>query len=196
MAGGYMNDNESEFFVAGAKTYLDVDLAVAAFRRQVQGECERVVKEKLNEINQACESHWRFSSLRDYIYHQSSPYNAVDLGKKILVEGAGSQGGLYFHLRLARKMNNINEDSLDYGAVVQLYRGSQDVLLGLWAHGGSAASGAAFETTTNSLIFKKNLTEDTLLDFCTHLAQATDDFITFMGKVGGLMKYLPALTEG
>jgi hypothetical protein len=189
-----MNDNEAEFFLAGAKTYLDVDLAVAAFRRQVQAECGRVVKEKLDEINQACKSHWKSSSLKDYLYHQSNPYHAVDLGKKILAEGTGSQGGLYFHLRVARKMDEVNEGSLDYSAVVQLFRGSKDVLRGLWAHCGTDAPGAAFETTTNSLIFKKIVTEDTLRDFCTHLEHATDEFIIFMGKVGGLMKYLPAVT--
>jgi hypothetical protein len=190
-----MNRHQVEFLQTGAKTYLDVHLAMKAFRELVWAECETVVREKLDQINTACQMQWMLSSVKDYVYHQSSPRIGVSLGKKILIKDAGAQGGLYFHLRLVRAANNPGQESLSYEVGVQLYRGSQDVLDGLWANSGHAALDETFEKTHDGLLFKRALTEDGLRDLGKHLAQATDDLIIFMRRVGGLKRFLPASTQ-
>lgn len=190
-----MNGQQVEFLQTGAKTYLDVRLAMKAFRELVGAECETVVREKLDQINTACQMQWMLSSAKDYVYDQSSPRISVSLGKKILIKDAGAQGGLYFHLRLARTTNNPDQESLSYEAGVQLYRGSQDVLDGLWANSGNTAPDDTFEKTGDGLLFKRTLTEDGLRDLGKHLAQATDEFITFMRRVGGLKRFLPTATQ-
>lgn len=184
------SDKRMEFFVTGAKTYLDVDDAMAEFRRLVQDQCSNNVRQKLGEINQACEMNWRTSDLKDYVWH---PPDRIHLGKKILVENLGRpEGGLYFGLELARK-----EGQAIYAALVYLYRERKDLAVDLWTRLPRAASDCAYSQGSDwaygegkNLVFTRRLSEDMLPDFSKYLDQRIDSFIAFISGGGGLKKYL------
>src|ERR1700730_11151695 len=58
------SDDENEFFLTGAKTYLDVEDAVEEFRRQVQERCGEVVESRLTDICHACDQEWVAEQLK------------------------------------------------------------------------------------------------------------------------------------
>ena len=171
------SDKEREFFVTGTETYLDVDDAMAQFRRMVQDQCTTLVSRRLDEINRACEMDWTPNDLRDYTSRQSDHFN---VGKQVAVENFG---GLYFYLELRR-----GNDDLVYKTLVDLYRQRANLGAALWNCG--AASGTA-HCKGNDLTFEQLVSKDKIPDFVEHLNQAIDDFIKLIGDCGGLRKYLP-----
>jgi hypothetical protein len=177
-----MNNNESnkegEFFVRGAKTYLDVDDAMAEFRRQVQDQCTKVVSGRLDEIMRAAEMDWTPNHLKDY--NERSP-DRLYLGKQVWVENFG---GLYFCLTLSRE-----NDRAVYGALVYLYRQRKSLAVHLWASLSRVASATAY-VRGNNLFFLRHLSEEKLQDFREYLNLAIDDFVAFIRDSGGLKRHL------
>jgi hypothetical protein len=175
------SDKEREFFVTGARTYLDVADAMAEFRRQVQDQCSIVVSRRLDEINRACEMDWTRNALKDYIWPQSDCFH---VGNKILVKELGNQGGLYFCLELLRR-----DDNVVCAALVVLYRERGSLAVDLWVRLRGVRSDTAY-STGNDLIFTRRLSEDKISSFQEYLNRAIDDFIAFINSSGGLKRYL------
>jgi hypothetical protein len=181
MSDGGM-DKETDFFVTGAKTYLDVEAAMAEFRRQVQGHCMKVASDRLDEINKAAEMDWTRNDLKDY---RGVELNRVYLGKQVQVEGFGT---IYFYLTLSRA-----DDHGTYAASVDLRRQRKGLADDLWVRLSRTSSDTAY-IAGNNLVFTRPLAEDQLQQFREHLDQAIDDFVTFIRDSGGLKKYLDRTT--
>jgi hypothetical protein len=173
---GNGSDQEKDFFVTGAKTYLDVDAAMVEFRRQVQDLCMNVAIDRLHEINRASGMDWTRNDLKDY---RETDLNCVYLGKQVQVEDFGT---LFFYLTLSRE-----RDRGPYAASVCLYRQSSKLAVNLWARLSGISSDTA-DSKGNSLVFTRRIPENELHQFREHLAQAVDDFVTFVSASGGLAK--------
>lgn len=171
-------DLERDFFVTGARTYLDVDDAMTEFRRFVRNHCRVVASKRLGEINRACEMEWTANDLKDYSWRQPDCFH---VGKQIAVENLG---GIYFCLEMYRE-----NDSVASGTLVYLYRRRADLAIALWDRLDSTASDTAY-CEGNSLIFKRLLSEDEIPDFPEHLNRTVDAFIAFIVSCGGLTKHL------
>src|SRR5580704_12893500 len=124
-------DQEKEFFVTGARTYLDVDAAMTEFRRQVQDQCKRVVSKRLDAINRAAVMDWTPNDLKDY---READLAGVHIGKQLRVEGFGL---VYFYLTLSRENNHQS-----YASSVCLYRQHSRIAVDLWAHLDGASQSA------------------------------------------------------
>lgn len=60
--------------MAGARTYLlDVDDAMAQFRRTIQEQISTLLSNRLDEINRACEMDWTPNDLWDLFFQQPLP---------------------------------------------------------------------------------------------------------------------------
>jgi hypothetical protein len=178
-----LSDRERDFFVTGAKTYVDVDDAMAEFRRLVQQQCRTIVRARLGEVNQACGMHWMANDLNDYSQKTSDD---LYVGNQVEVEGLG---GLYFCLRLSRK------DDGKLFASVFLYRLRASLAVGLWDRSTTAPSDMSYVRTKNNLILERPLPGDKVRDFADYLDQAITAFIAFMSDSGGLRKYLALGSE-
>ncbi len=172
------SDKATEFFVTGTKTYLDVDDAMAEFRRLVRDQCRVVASKRLDEINRACEMKWTVNDLKDYSWRQTDCFH---VGKQIAVENLG---GLYFCLELNRE-----DDATICGALVYLWRQRAALAGDLWDRLSNAASDTAYPEG-NNLVFERLLSESDGPNFREHLNRAIDDFIAFVSGGGGLKKYL------
>jgi hypothetical protein len=170
-----MNDPEREFFLTGAKSYLDVSDAMSEFRRQVQQQCTEVITARLQDINQASQMDWTADDLKDYQWTEGH-----DIGKQLPVDGFG---GLYFCLELYREASGVC-----YGALIYLWRRRANLAPTLWAILEEHPSDTRW-CDGNSLIFWQELAEDQLTDFQTYLNKAVDEFLAFVEAVGGLKKY-------
>jgi hypothetical protein len=175
-----MNDDdlnrEKEFFVTGVKTYVEVDDAMAEFRRLVQQQCKAVAVSRLAELNRTCGMHWTVNDLNDYLQKDKHHF----IGKQMEVK---ELGGLYFCLRLSRE-----DDSNLFYAYVFLYRRHRDLATGLWERSGESAS--VTWKGRNNIGFARNLPEDRIPLFEDHLNDAVTDFVAFINESGGLRKYL------
>jgi hypothetical protein len=170
---------EMEFFVTGAMTYLDVDDAMAQFRRRVQDQCTVLVSRRLVDINHASNMSWTRDDLKDYKWREGDYFH---VGTQLTVENLG---GLYFCLELYRE-----HQSSVCGALVYLYRKRANLASLLWGQLPEGASDTAYRDG-NNLFFERLLTKDELPNFPDHLNQQIDHFIAFMEGCGGLTKYLP-----
>ncbi len=172
-----MSDNESdkerEFFETGAKSYLDVDDAMAQWRRMVQDQVTTLINRRLEEINRACGTEWTPNELKDYTERQPDKYLA---GKWITVENFG---GVYFYLGLSRG----ERDSLTYEVFADLFRQRQNLAKALW-NGRSACH--ARESSKNTLGFLKTVPSGEISEFPKYLDMAIDAFIKCVGDRGGL----------
>jgi hypothetical protein len=74
------SDEEKNFFVAAAETYLDVDSAMTEFQRQVQDECKEAIRDRLGEISQACGKDCRLEYFREY---RESGTSCIYLGRQM-----------------------------------------------------------------------------------------------------------------
>jgi hypothetical protein len=176
------SDQEREFFVTGAKTYLDVDDAMAQFRHMIQDKITTSVSRRLDDINQACDMAWTTNDLKDYTSRQSDSFL---VGKQVTVENGGLYcGGLYFYLRIGRESG-----ALVYTTIVDLYRLRANIAIDLWKCG--AASVTASWKGTNLWFQQRVPSADETPDFLEHLNRALDDFIKFVRDCGGLRKHLP-----
>jgi hypothetical protein len=173
-----------EFFLNGAKLYLEVRGALEEFRRQVRGKCTSVVQSRLRDIGGACEMDWNLQALTDYKW---GPEGTQELGRKLAIEGLGKNyGGLYFCLELDRE-----DGGCACGAVVYLYRQNARLASDLWARlkeSDSPVTGGYREGP--SLIFWRPILEDEIPEFEEHLNVAIDDFIAFISRWGGLKKHI------
>jgi hypothetical protein len=173
-----VSNKEREFFVTGAKTYLDVDDAMAQFRRRIQDQVTKLVDRRLDEINRACETDWTANDLRDYTERLS---DCFCVGKQVALENFGA---LYFYLRICREDAN-----LAYTTIVDLYRQRANLAIGLWDFGTISNTASC---KGNDIFFPQRLlSEEQVLNFPEHLNSALDNFITFIRGCGGLSKYLP-----
>lgn len=168
------SDKEREFLAIGAKTYLDVDDAMAMFRRRVQDQITRLVNNRLGEINRVCEMEWTSDSLGDYTERWPDGFN---VGKQVVVGGLGR---LYFYFGLRREK--------PYQTVVSLYRQRVNIAVTLWNRATDSHVG---HCKGNSLWFERPVSEDEVSDFVGYLNQAIDDFVKFIGDCEGLQKHLP-----
>jgi hypothetical protein len=178
------SDEEKNFFVAAAETYLDVDSAMAEFQRQVQAECGKAISDQLAEINQACGMHRK---LKDFNEFRESGIGCIYLGRQLHLEGFG---GLYFYLKIFREY-----DRASYGAYVSLYRRNRKHGQDLWNQMDSTSLGGAY-TKGNSLYFTRPIPKDQLLNLRDHLGNAISDFLAFFTANGGLKKHLPPASAG
>jgi len=104
-----------EFFLTGAKLYLDVEDALEEFRRRVQEKCARVVEARLREIGQKIGQQWSPEDIRAYQGRWSEEGQQGGLvGRQLIVQGFGH---LYFYLSLCRE-----DDRIAYHAGVSLWR--------------------------------------------------------------------------
>lgn len=175
------SDTEREFFVTGAKTYLDVDDAMAEFRRVVREECTSVASQRMEEIKQACQMDWTRNSLKDYFWRAP---NGFHFGKKIPVKELGTAGGLYFCLALLRE-----DDRPNLEAVVYLFRDGASRAVELWPRLAGTPSEPAYRSN-NNLTFTQRFSQDRILEFKEHLNKTVDDFIAFISSAGGLRRFL------
>ena len=173
------SDNEGEFLVAGAKTYLDVDDAMEQFRRLVQDHCTAMLSKRIDEVNRICKMDWTPNDLKDYKWRQPDSFH---IGKHFAIENFG---GLYICLELNRE-----KDGMDYATVVYLWRQRRDLARDLWDRLHSAPSDGQY-CEGNSLIFQRPLSEDKIPSFLEYLNLTLNDFIAFIEGSGGLKKYLP-----
>jgi hypothetical protein len=172
-----MNDAEREFFVTGAKTYLDVNDAMAEFHRQVQHQCTDVLATRLRDLNRACQMDWTSVDLKDYQWREGH-----HIGKQLSIDGFG---GLYFCLELYRK-----NGSTGYGALTYLWRRRATLAPTIWAILKEAPSDTRWCDGSN-LFFWQELAENRLPRFKSYLSKAIDEWVGFMEEVGGLKKHLP-----
>jgi hypothetical protein len=172
-----LSDMEREFFVTGARSYADVDDAMAEFRRLVQQQCKTVVIARLDKVNQACGMHWTVNDLNDYSQKTDEHHF---IGKQMEVKGLG---GLYFCLRLPRE-----DGSKPLYAHVFLYRTRKDLAIDLWGRAGESAS--VTWKGRNNLGFGRPLPEDKIPHFEDYLNEAVTDFLAFINESGGLRKHL------
>jgi hypothetical protein len=176
-----MNDRESEeereFLITGAKTYLDADDAMALFRRRIQGQIATLLSNRLDEVSRACGREWSANDLRDYTERQA---DACFIGKRLDVK---NQGSIYIYLRMRRESK-----ALTYTAIIDLYRLRQALWPDLWKRVGTKPLGTV-ACTGNNLFFHQELGSDERIpDFVDHLARTLDDFIAFMNECGGIPK--------
>jgi hypothetical protein len=177
------SDKEREFFVTGAKTYLDVDEAMAQFRRTIQDQITTLVNGRLDEINRACEMDWNPNDLGDYTPRKP---DCFQVGKQLTVKNIGGLycGGLYFYFRIGRETG-----TLVYTTVVDLYRLRTNLAVDLWKH--AADSNTASCKGTDIWFEQRVPSEYESPDFLKYLGRALDEFILFIGDSGGLKKHLP-----
>jgi hypothetical protein len=178
------SDEEKNFFVAAAETYLDVDSAMAEFQRQVQDECKKAISARLGGINQACGVDRRLEYFREY---RESGTGCIYLGRQLHLDGFG---GLYFYLTIFREY-----DRTSYGACISLYRQNKKHGKDLWDQISSTSPGRAY-TKGNSLYFSRPIPKDQLLNFQDHLDDAISDFLAFITANGGLKKHLAPASAG
>lgn len=174
---GKRSEAELEFFLTGAKTYLDVEDALAEFRRQVQGRCRAVVKERLPDICCACQMEWTTDDLQDYKEGGGPSFLGVKISLEVL-------GGVCFYFGMEREDNNQV-----YGIWVQLWRKRRSLAPALWALM-EATETANTEYSANSLYFGCTLSEEQVPEFEEYLNRGIDLFLDFITKAGGLKKYL------
>jgi hypothetical protein len=172
------SDPEHDFFLTGAELYLEIEEAVAEFRRQVQEKCRRVVEGRLDEIGQACQMEWTSNALSDYKYGWPEGRH---IGKQLSIK---SFGNLYFCLDLYRE-----NGSIVYLALVYLYRRNAGLAAGLWPLLGTSPAAGGYREG-NNLYFGRWMTKDQVPDFEEFLNGAVDDFIAFISKGGGLKKHI------
>ena len=172
------SEAEREFFLTGAELYLEIEEAVAEFRRQVRGRSTRVVEGRLTEIGQACHMEWTANAFSDY---KSTWPGGRHIGKQLSIKGFGN---LYFCLDLYRENGGIV-----YVALVYLYRRNANLAAGLWPLLGTSPAAGGYREG-NNLYFGRWMAKDQVPDFEEYLNGAIDDFITFISKSGGLKKYI------
>lgn len=172
------SEAEREFFLTGAKLYLEVEDSLAEFRREVQDKCARVVKLRLADIGQACQVDWTSEAIGDYRYRCPE---GGDVGRQLAVQNLGR---LYFCLALYREGGRVV-----YAAAVYLWRQNANLAGELWSRlEDSPAAGGYREG--NSLLFEREIPENGIPEFETYLNGAIDDFISFISGSGGLKKYI------
>lgn len=175
---------EREFFLNGAKLYLEVKDALEEFRRQVQEKCANVVQPRICDIGGACEMDWSLQALTEYKW---GPEGTQEFGRKLAIQGLGkNDGGLYFCLELYRE-----DGRCACGAVVYLYRQNAPLASDLWARlkeSDSPVTGGYREG--HSLIFWRPILEDQIPEFERYLNETINDFIGFISRSGGLKKYI------
>lgn len=172
-----MNDVEGEFFLAGARTYLDVNDAMAEFRRYVQRLCAKAVTSRMRDVNRASQMNWTTADLKDYLWT-----DGYHIGKQLAVNGLG---GLYFCLELSR-----SDGGVCYASVVYFYRERGSFASELWEIIDDNPSDIQY-CEGNNLVFTHKLTDDQLPDFQTWLDRTIDEFVAFIEAAGGLKKHLP-----
>ena len=178
-----VSDGERDFFVTGVRTYLQVDEAMAEFRRLVEHKCRAVVSRRLDDINRACGMHWTVKNLNEYSQKTSDHHY---LGLQMELKGLG---GLYFCLRISR-----NHDRNPLDAYVFLFRTRRDRAAGLWDRANTSAS-VTWKGQRN-LGFGRPLPADKIPDFEIYLDLAVTEFIGFLKRFGGLGKYLSTQAIG
>jgi len=167
---------ETEFFLTGARTYLDVQDALEEFEGQVTSRCSTVVKNRFQEIDDACGGgFWEINDLKDNIQSDGSSATRKRLGKQL---PSGRRCSLYLSLELARAKEGVACRSL-----VHLRRDNSEIASDLWNR--------AALRDNNRIYFERPLAEDQIPDFDKHLNEAVSDFIAFVEKAGGLAKYFP-----
>jgi len=174
------SQEERDFLIAGARTYLDVDEAMEEFRRQIQKQSRRVVAERIGDLTRVCGQEWSANDVRRYSERETGVFQ---LGHKLGVKELGSNyGGLYFCLKLSRDEN----PSL---AVAFLYRERKTLAASLW----DRFKEGEFENSSISdwnIFFARPLSEDNVPEFGRFLDEAIADLIAFIESGGGLRKYL------
>jgi hypothetical protein len=184
------SDEEKNFFVAAAETYLDVDSAMTEFQRQVQDECKEAIRDRLGEISQACGKDCRLEYFREY---RESGTGCIYLGRQMHLDGFG---GLYFYLKIFRELTIFREyDRTSYGAYISLYRQNKKHGKDLWDQISSTSPGRPY-TKGNSLYVSRPIPKDQLLNFQDYLDDAISDFLAFITASGGLKKHLPQTSAG
>jgi|SRR5450432_127155 len=116
------SEPELEFFLTGAKTYLDVEDAVAEFQRQVQERCGEVAGSRLKDIAHVCDQEWVAEQLKDYTEKDNV---SRSLGKWVAVEGLGR---LAFYFKAYR-----DDGEVAFGPGVWLSRKRTDLAQDLWS---------------------------------------------------------------
>lgn len=160
----------TEFFLTGAKTFLDVDDAVREFTRQVQDRCRDIVRERLQELSSASGIAWREADLREY---KEVNNRGAFLGVQT---SAGDLGKVYFYLAMYREGG--------YGALVYLWLRRANIAAELWSQAPEDCRDG------NSLVFGPLFREEELQSFEDHLRRAVDAFGTFLRSAGGIQKYV------
>jgi hypothetical protein len=181
-----MNDDlfrdEQEFFLIGAKTYLDVLEAIDAFRERAQKRCRETVESRLQELAAACRVDWGPKDLDDSFGRVGAVLfnsdNVRHVGVALKLERFG---GLAFYFCAWRR-----DQQACWGTGVELWRKSQRVAPDLWKRA------PANRRSRNSLPFVDQLTESDIAAFERQLDKAIDEFVAFIDEAGGLRQYLSA----
>ena len=173
---------ERDFLITGARTYLDVDGAMEEFRRQIQGQSQRIILGRIGDLKRVCDQEWSANDVRRY---SESGADFFQFGHKLGVKELGATyGGLYFCLKLLRDGNrNLSL------AVAFLYHDRKDLAASLW----QGFRKGAFENSSVSdwnIFFTRPLLEDSVPEFGEYLDQAVADLIAFIENTGGLRKHL------
>jgi hypothetical protein len=176
------SQEERDFLITGAKTYLDVDDAMEEFRRQIQEQSRGVVLGRIGDLKRVCEQEWSANDIRRY---SESGAGFFQLGHKLGVKELGSTyGGLFLCLKLSREGDRIR-----YLAVAFIYREKKSLAVSLW----DRFREGAFENSSLSdwnIFFTRPLSEDDIPEFGKHLDQAIADLVAFIEESGGLLKHL------
>lgn len=77
------SQEEGDFLIAGARTYLDVDEAMEEIRRQIQKQSRRVVAGRIADLARACGQEWSANDVRRYSERETGIFQ---LGHKLGVK--------------------------------------------------------------------------------------------------------------
>lgn len=172
----YESEPEREFFLTGARTYLDAQDALTEFCRQVIERSTALVRKRLPNIIDACGSGF-FGEPTDYTFFDEES-GSQRLGTKL--EAKGRRCRLCFSLELRR-----DKDTVAYRALVHLWRGKVGIADNLWSRRKAPLQ------NSKKLYFPSCLDESQIPDFNEHLDEAITDFTKFIKKAGGLEKHFP-----
>lgn len=171
------SNEERDFLITGARTYLDADDAMALFRRRIQAEITTLVDDRLGEISRACGREWSANDVKDYTERQTDAYF---IGKRLDVK---NQGAIYFYLEIRRESSALN-----YAAGASLYRPNQSLWPDLWERIKEEPAETAGCTGNSAFFHQKLASEESVPDLVEPLALALDEFVAFMSECGGIPK--------
>jgi hypothetical protein len=184
MEGRRMNmagsDVDREFFLTGAKTYLDVKDALAEFQTRVRHACDAVVMDLLNDINCACCLNLSRSDFKDYIWNASS--DEVHIGRKALLKTLGpSEGGLYLGLVLRRQNQRRFCE-----ARVFLYRDNDSFVPSFWDKLSGTSTPSFYRKGKLDCGVDKELSDDEIANIQETIAQVTAALLACITSAGGI----------
>lgn len=171
---------ELEFFVTGAKTYLDVKDAMDEFRNRVRKACDTVVLSVLSDINGACGLTMSRADVKDYVWNASR--DECHIGRKLLLKTLGEkEGGLYFALVLRRENQKLITE-----ARVILYRDNERAVPEFWDSFSRTSVPSFYRKGKLDCGVNRQLTDGELAEFDKAITQCALTFLSCLKAAGGI----------